>query len=134
MDHRKIATTACFSATLALAGCAISPQKAAMTSSYDLCYLIAVTPAANINRKVRIEELNRRGEDCSRFQDSIRQQVATENAVQEQKARESLQYQRQLELEKARAPQVTIQNTPAPSRPSSYQCRRVGDTTYCDGY
>lgn len=138
MTDGKLFLSACFASALVLSGCGTTPQETAMQSSYDLCYLLAVTPPSNINRKVRLNELSSRGEDCSNYRDAIQQRIATENANANENARigreKWAEHQRQLELEKARATKITIQNTNTTAPPPSYQCRRVGNVTQCDPY
>lgn len=52
---------------LGLSGCAMSPERAAGQSSSELCTAVMTLPSYNINRQVRLAELDRRNEDCSRY-------------------------------------------------------------------
>lgn len=50
---------------LILSGCASTPQQAAYTDSIQLCRQATAPLAADVYRRVAIDELNRRGENCS---------------------------------------------------------------------
>jgi hypothetical protein len=131
-------------ASTIFSGC-VTSQQAAQTSSYELCYKLALVPGFNVNRGVRVEELKRRGEDCSQYQNQIANQIGIENERRriederrrieyERQAVEEQKHQRQLELERAKATQIII-NQPAPiiQNPSSYYCRQTGrGTSICE--
>lgn len=67
-------------AGLMLAGCATigrltDPQYFQKQSSMQLCMDLLSSPAANVNRSARMEELARRGENCSQYTGAAAVQV-----------------------------------------------------------
>jgi hypothetical protein len=99
-----------------MAGCATSPtcpQQAVPISTFDLCYRVIKYPGSHLYYESWLNELKKRGEDCSNLREQITLQVKTENEAERLRGEEYEKHQRQLELEAAKAPK-TIINQPAP--------------------
>lgn len=60
-----------FVVSLAVSGCAISPEKAATMSSYDLCSSAMAPLATSSLRESAYRALAVRGEDCSAYMEII---------------------------------------------------------------
>jgi len=61
-----------------LSGC-VSQERLQQISSFDLCYGLVKYPSYNIHQGTRRKELERRGEDCSQYQEQIANKLAEEN-------------------------------------------------------
>ena len=123
-----------------MAGCAtthIGPQPVAPISTFDLCYRVIKYPGSHSYYETWLNELKKRGEDCSGIREQITRQVKTENEAERLRSEEYERHQRQLELEAAKAPK-TIINQPAPAYipgPSHSNCRPDGwGGFYCDTF
>lgn len=67
--------------SIALAGCAITPDQAQRMSDYELCE-IAWAPLATPERKGSAwQHLRQRGEDCNRFAGALQSSHNTNNAL-----------------------------------------------------
>jgi len=123
-----------------MAGCATSlpsPQQAMPISTFDLCYRAIKYPGSHLYYETWLNELKKRGEDCSEVREQITRQVKIENEAERLRSEEYERHQRQLELEGAKAPK-TIINQPAPvyiPGPTHSNCRPDGwGSFYCDTY
>lgn len=123
-----------------LAGCATSPPsppQAVPISTFDLCYRVVKYPGSHLYYETWLNELKKRGEDCSSVSEQIIRQVKTENEAERLRSEEYERHQRQLELEAAKAPKTIIKQ-PAPVYiPSTTRtnCRPDGwGGFYCDTY
>lgn len=126
--------------TALLVGCTaspLSPQQAVPISTFDLCYRVIKYPGRHVYYEAWLDELKKRGEDCSKVREQITQQVKTENEAERLRNEEYEKHQRQLELEAAKAPKVII-NQPAPvyiPDPTHTNCRPDGwGGFYCDTF
>lgn len=127
-----------------LAGCSTDPKQAAQAlpqtvqiSTFDLCYRVIKYPGNHQYFEAWLNELKKRGEDCSSIREQITQQVKAENEVERQRNEEYEKHQRQLEIEAAKAPKVIV-NQPPPvyiPNPTHTNCRPDGwGGFYCDSY
>lgn len=123
-----------------MAGCATNlpgPPPAAPISTFDLCYRVIKYPGSHLYYETWLNELKKRGEDCSSIREQITRQVKAENEAERLRREEYERHQRQLELEAAKAPK-TIINQPAPvyiPGPSHSNCRPDGwGGFYCDTF
>ena len=123
-----------------MAGCATSPpaaQPVAPISTFDLCYRVIKYPGSHLYYEIWLNELKKRGDDCSKVREQITRQVKAENEAERLRSEEYEKHQRQLELEAAKAPK-TIINQPAPvyiPGPTHSNCRPDGwGGFYCDDY
>ena len=121
-------------------GCATSlpgPQQAAPISTLDLCYRVIKYPGNHLYYEAWLNELKKRGEDCSKVREQITQQVKIENEAERLRSEEYERHQRQLELEEAKAPKTIIKQS-APvyiPGPTHTNCRPDGwGGFYCDAY
>ncbi|MBY0269171.1 MAG: hypothetical protein K2X06_04790 [Burkholderiales bacterium] len=117
-----------------VSGCATQQQLEAM-SSYQLCYTYAKYQGTlNIHQSARAKELERRGENCMAYQGQVARQLGAERQAQQLQAEEELKHQRQLELEKAKATQIIINQPPAVQSPAGYNCYNYGTYSQCVPY
>lgn len=127
-----------------LAGCSTSQQQAAPISpqavhisTVDLCYRVIKYPGSHGYYEAWLNELMKRGEDCSNVREQITRQVKAENAAERLRNEEYEKHQRQLEVEAAKAPKVIV-NQPPPvyiPNPTHTNCRPDGwGGFYCDSF
>ncbi len=131
-------------AAVLMAGCSTSHQQATQAypqtvqiSTFDLCYRVIKYPGSHLYYEAWLNELRKRGEDCSNVREQITRQVKAENEEERLRNEEYEKHQRQLEIEAAKAPKVIV-NQPPPvyiPNPPHANCRPDGwGGFHCDHY